>query len=198
MEVYFIRPEKACKCLYLLGFCVVVLAGCAARGPAPPLPDGEFELRGKISVADGDQRFSARFLWQQHRDRLDLELWGPLGQGRVRLQGDAEHVAIIDAAGEVVSAGAPDAVMREHLGWTLPLTALVHWGRGMPSPRLPVREERRDASGRLLAFEQLGWSVTCQDHQALEDDAPFAWLPTRIIAERPGYRVAMVLSQWRL
>ena len=80
----------------------------------------------------------------------------------------------------------------------LPLSAMVHWARGMPTPDLLLAGERYDGSGRLLGFEQLGWSVACDDHRAIPAGSEFRWLPARISAERPGYRVLMVLTEWRI
>ena len=127
-----------------------------------------------------------------------MELWGPLGQGRVRLQGDSERLAIVDGRGRVVGEGTPDAVMREQLGWTLPLAALTHWARGTPVPDYLVSAQLRDVQGRLVGFEQLGWVITCDDHQLVAAGPDAVWLPARLIAQRPGYRVRLVVSDWRL
>ena len=194
MKGYLIRPACACKCLFLKAFCVFALVGCASVEQVTPLASGEFELRGKVSVAQGGERYSARFVWQQQRQGFAIELWGPLGQGRVRLEGDPQRLAVVDAGGEVVSEGPPAAVMREHVGWTLPLEAFGHWARGAPTPDLPLGAERYDAQGRLIGFEQLGWAIACGRHTEVGS----RWLPARVTAERPGYRVLMVLSHWRL
>lgn len=192
---YFIRPASACKFLFLNVFWLLLQAGCAT---SPVLTAGEFELRGKVSVAEDDTRFSARFIWQQSGGGFDLELWGPLGQGRVRLLGDRQRLAIVDAKGQTVSQGSPDAVMREHLGWTLPIDALSHWALGTPTPELPLAAQQHDTAGRLIAFEQLGWSIACDRHRTVASGAQPRWLPARVTAERPGYRVRMVVSHWRL
>ena len=192
---YFIRPASACKFLFINAFWLALSTGCAT---VPVLPAGDFELRGKVAVAEHDERFSARFIWRQRPDGFAMELWGPLGQGRIRLQGDPERLAIVDAHGQTVSQGPPDAVMREHLGWTLPLDALSHWARGTPTPDLPLGAQQYDAKGRLVAFEQLGWSIVCDGHQSVAGGSARRWLPGRVTAEKPGYRVRMVVSQWRL
>ena len=88
--------------------------------------------------------------------------------------------------------------MRAELGWAVPIRAMVHWSRGAPAPGLLVTDERRDSYGRLLGFAQLGWAVAFEDHRAVEVEPAAAWLPARITAQRPGQRVLMVLSQWRL
>jgi len=195
---YFIRPAITCKSLFIKAFCVLVLNGCVTQAPAPILQSGDFELRGKLSVKDHDAGFSARFVWLQEGDTFDVQLWGPLGQGRMRLHGDADALVIVDARGETIRQGPPEAVMRAELGWAVPIRALVHWSRGAPAPGLLVTDERRDSSGRLLGFAQLGWAVAFEDHRAVEAEPAAAWLPARITAQRPGQRVLMVLSQWRL
>jgi outer membrane lipoprotein LolB len=195
---YIIRPASACKFLLLNVFYLSLHSGCAVVEAPPPLAPGEFELRGKVSVADGAQRFSARIIWQYAPSGFAMELWGPLGQGRVRLEGDSEALAIVDAEGRIVRQGTPDAVMREQLGWTLPLAALANWARGVPTPDLPVEAEQFDAAGRLVSFTQLGWTIACAGHQSVASAAGLRWLPAKVTARRSGYKVRMVVSQWRL
>ena len=193
---YFIRPVTACKFLVLNAFCLLLQSGCASQG-GPPGESAEFAVRGKVSVTQDGERFSARFLWEQQKNGFVIELWGPLGQGRVRLEGDVNRLAIVDARGKTLTEGPAQAVMREHLGWTLPLGALIYWIRGEPTPELPVMSQRRSAEDVLMGFEQIGWTITCDDHRLVETTVQPRELPGKITAQRLGYRVSLIISQWR-
>ena len=196
---YFIRPSRACKLLFLKAFCLLFGFGCAATPAPPPEFAGGFELTGKLSLTYGGKRDSVRFLWlQSPREDFSLEVWGPLGQGRVRLIGSAGELAIVDAQGTTLSRGAPEAVMQAHLGWVLPLFAFRHWVQGVPDPTRAARQEERDAQGRRVAFRQWGWQVRYPRYREVPDDGESRWLPALVTAEHADYEVRMALSRWRI
>lgn len=175
------------KALCLLG--VLLLAGCV--GNPPPSPSADFWIKGKIGVVYGDRAFSARFVWAQQGDRFDIDLWGPLGQGRTRLRGRGQQLEVLDGEGGVLAAGQPQALMLERLGWSLPLDLFLDWLNGRPSARAPVRDQRHDAQNRLTSFEQLDWRVNYDRFQAF----PSGVLPRRVTAEKEGSRVNLIISE---
>ena len=176
----------------LLAFLV---GGCRTLDPLDAGLDADFRLRGKIGVRgldDGGGAFSASFDWVQAGDAYRIELWGPFGQGRVRLVGDAWGVTITDARGRSVSEQTPEVLMERELGWSAPVDALRHWVRGSPAPGHAVTGSERVEGGRLARFEQRGWVVEFtrwRDHGVGE-------LPGRIVATQPGRRVTVVSKEW--
>ena len=185
------------------------MVGCTTlprEGPA----EGGFHLRGKMGVVQGDDSFSANFLWRQQGARFTMDLWGPLGQGRLRLTGNGRRLELREGDGSLISRGPPDVVMYEHLGWSLPLSVLPQWVRGHPARNLPSTVEVRDQAGRISAFRQLDWRVELEryrlvpgDAEALTVDAeataePGIYLPHRVTARRGAYRVRIAVSEWRI
>ena len=199
-------PGAAFKRLFFLAFFAGLLAGCATL--PQPGPAGGFVLRGKLGVVDARDSFSARFLWQQRDDEFAIELWGPLGQGRVQLTGRDGSLALREGDGAIIDSGAPEDVMRRHLGWSLPMEVLPAWVRGGPAPGHRVSGRIVDDDGRLTGFRQLGWTVTLERFRAVEGGtapvsagvgapAPASMLPHRITASRGEYRVRLAVSDWR-
>ncbi len=199
-------PRLASKRLVLLAFFAGLLAGCASL--PQPGPAGGFVLRGKLGVVDARDSFSARFLWQQRDDEFAIELWGPLGQGRVNLTGRDGIIALREGDGTVIDSGPPDDVMRRHLGWSLPMAVLPAWVRGGPAPGHRVSGRVVDEDGRLTGFRQLGWTVELERFRPVEGGrvpvsagpgpaAPEAVLPHRITASRGEYRVRLAVSDWQ-
>lgn len=208
-------PAGVSKRLVLLAFSAGLLVGCAAL--PQPGPAGGFVLRGKLGVVDARDSFSARFLWQQQGDAFDIELWGPLGQGRVRLTGRDGSMALVEGDGTVIDSGTPDAVMRRHLGFSLPMAVLPAWVRGAPAAGHRVSGRVVDGDGRLTAFRQLGWTVALERFGAVEGGdvpvsagagpaatpastptaTPATLLPHRITASRGDYRVRLAVSDWQ-
>lgn len=178
-------------------FFAVACAGCASFSPLPEGP-ADFQLRGKLGVVEGSESFSARFVWRQHGPGFTIDLWGPLGQGRVRLTGDERRIAVLDGDGAVLTQGDHAQVMYAHLGWTLPLAVLPDWVLGTPGNGAASAQARYDDAGHLVAFEQLDWMVAYEQHREVEGAAGLRWVPRKITASKGDYRVRMVISEWQI
>jgi outer membrane lipoprotein LolB len=185
------------KLLFLKLFFALCLAGCVARQPAPEF-ETDFVLRGKVGVRDAEESYSAALLWQQGDGRFQIDVWGPLGQGRVQLKGDGDNLALVNGAGEVLRSGSPREVMVAELGWYLPLEVLPAWVLGAPDPRLAAEEQAYDAAGRLQSFEQLGWHVGYDRFEPVTAAEGARVLPHLITARRGAYRVRVAVSSWTL
>jgi len=187
---------NAHKLLFLNIFLVLICAGCASVSPRREEP-ADFQLRGKLGVVEGNDSFSARFLWRQYGPRFSIDLWGPLGQGRVSLIGDGRRIAVLDGKGDVLTQGDHADVMRAQLGWTLPLAVLPDWVLGGPGVGAASMRPQYDSAGHLVAFEQFDWAVAYAQYREVADADGVRWLPGRITASKGDYRVRMVISDWQ-
>lgn len=186
------------KLLFFKVFLIALLWGCETVPRAPEIPP-DFQLRGTVGVTDDDESFPAmRFLWRQYGADFDIELWGPLGQGRVRLTGDGQRLALVDGDGRVLAEGGHDDVMHAHLGWSLPLEVLPDWVFGEPGDGPGVSLAEYDDAGRLVAFSQLGWAVAYGQYREVNVESGARWLPRRVTAQRDDYRVKLVISEWQI
>ena len=167
---------------------LALLMGGCARLPVEP-EAADFRIEGKVGVVEGARAFSARFSWRQTGTYYDIRLWGPLGQAATRLRGDSNHVEVVGKNGTPILAGDPQSVMRQRLGWSLPLPVLRWWMSGRPVPEGIVEGAETDEQGRLTGFRQLGWQVRYDRFEA-SGEPP---MPTRISAERPGYRIRLTI-----
>ena len=161
----------------------------------PPPQDG-FLLRGKLAVEEAGQRHTANLLWRQQGEDFQVDLWGPLGQGRIQLVRRGAAVAILDGDGAVMTEGPVDQVMRDQLGWSLPLAVLPAWLQGHPLAGVPVEDTEHDAAGLLSAFSQLEWRVVYEQTTEVAGRI----LPRRLNAAGPidpgasGHRRVAVLT----
>ena len=175
---------------------LTMLSACTVVAPLGEGLTADFRLRGKIGVRDQSSSggsFSASFDWIQAGDAFAIELWGPLGQGRTRLTGDAETLTVTDASGVTLAGESPEALMQQHLGWSAPVNVLRYWIRGRLAPGWRANAVDRDATGHLTAFEQLGWAVELSRWR----ESAAGPVPGRIRATRDDRRITVVCKEWQ-
>ena len=193
------RPSRSTRfvlnVLFLLLFCAsLTLSGCAVLPALQDSAAADFRLRGKIGVRGGTENdgFAASFDWIQAGEHYVIELWGPFGQGRTRLQGDGTTLTITDPYGTTLVGESPETLMQQHLGWSAPVVVLGHWVRGRPAPGYAATLHEHDAQGHLERFAQLGWTVELSRWR----DRASGVLPGKVVAIRNGRRVTVICREW--
>lgn len=148
---------------------------------------------GRIGVINGADGWHAGFQWVQQDSGYRIDLIGPLGQGRVRVEGDEQAVRIQTADGQTQTAPNPDALLEQAVGARLPVNGLRYWIRGLPEPGATPTLQT-DADGRLIRLEQNGWII---EYPAYAYAAPLSLeLPERIVARRQDLSVKLIIEDW--
>ena len=192
----------------LMTLLIVLAAGCAVAPPASPTaPDAwaarqstlarltQWQADGRIGVVNGQDGWHASFQWAQQDPTYRIDIIGPLGQGRVTIQGDEREVSIQTQDGQRSTAPDPDLLLEQTLGLRLPVTGLRYWVRGLPAPG-PTALLQTDAAGRLTRLEQNGWVI---EYPTYAPSSVFNLdLPERIVARRLDLGVKLVIEQWML
>lgn len=166
-----------------------LLAGQAAREAELAGQPG-FALNGRIAVSGQGEGGSGSFEWRQSGADFDFSLRSPVARQTWRMQfSDGE--AWLDGldGGPHVSTD-PEAMLRDALGWTIPVRALGFWVRGARASGSPA-EIWFDAEGRVARLRQDGWQVDFRDWFPSEPP-----MPRRVFAERESARVRLVVERW--
>jgi outer membrane lipoprotein LolB len=181
---------------------LLALTACAtppAREPSPTVLDlasprySNWQIRGRVSLVKGDQGWHANLNWRENAGRYQLDLSGPLGQGAVRLEGDAAGVRLRTANGHDYVAEDADALVQAATGWQLPVAGIRYWVRGVPVPGRPALVET-DADRRLVSLTQSGWKIR---YERFQDVDGRAW-PTRMQLTTDDLSVRLVVDDWTL
>ena len=151
--------------LFWIGSTLVLIAGCQSQPPYPSA-DLEFTTGGKLGFKSAQRGQSVRFSWLQYTDGYEIEVWGPLGQGRLRLAGNFERMAVY-RGDEILRTASVAEVMQETLGWSIPIEVLRSWIQGVPHPAHPVESIHRTDDSLYSAFRQLNWDVNLSKFKAL-------------------------------
>jgi len=191
----------------LAATCLMGLAGCqtwsSRNGPASAMPQAAINgrviasgalnawtMQGRIAVSDGSDGGSGRLEWRQDGPRFDVQLSAPVTRRSWRLVGDASWVRL-----EGLDEGAvegPDAtqLLRQSVGWELPVESLVDWMKGVPSRG--AFDGDWDEQGLPRRIVQCDWVIEYRDW--FHDLTPP--LPRKVFAQSGKHRVRLVVERW--
>lgn len=185
---------------------LLLLAACA-RMPVKPGDEARLEaaqaaheaalaqetrwsLQGRIAVRANGDGGSGRIDWHQQGESFDIRLSAPVTRASWRLEGQPGAARIEGLDGGPLAG--PDArdLLRQAVGWDIPVQALAHWVRGGRAPG--PAELRYGPDGRPAELRQQGWTVEYRDWEA----GAFP-RPRRIFASRDDASVRLVVDQWQ-
>lgn len=153
----------------------------------------EWGLAGKISLDDGDQGGSGKLQWDVEPGHSVMGFSGAMGRGGWQLQMGPEGAQLKMADGTVQTAADVRDLIREHIGWPVPLDALQWWARGLAAPGV-TENEQFGPEGLLISLRQFGWNVDFSRYDSVDGIE----LPVRLKATRNDYRVKLAISRWRM
>lgn len=146
-----------------------------------------WNFEGRLAMVDEKESVSASISWRHQPEKDEIELAGPLAQGRIAILVTPEGVVVDDGDKRQAYSGAVDAIVAEHLGVDMPVNALKFWVLGVNDPRQPVVEQEG-------GFFQGGWLVRYREMQRVNAE----WLPKKITAEKDKTRIKLIVDQWNL
>jgi outer membrane lipoprotein LolB len=148
-------------------------------------------ISAHIGVSTGKDGGSGDLVWTQNGDRYEFTVHAPVTGRTWKLSGDARGATLEGVDPQPDHDSDPERLLRERLGWDVPLANLGAWVRGMRA----AGASRVDYDARNLPalIEQAGWKVEYRDWLA-ERDPP---LPRKLFASRGNARVRVVIDNWK-
>ena len=203
--------KRAASVVLAIG--AALLAGCGTLlellSPEPGLADPgpawqthakelsllrSWSLLGTLAVrpAGGDaSRVTMR--WRQAPDSYFVRFMGPLGVGLFEIEGSATAVEARFPDGRRASAASPEALLKQEIGWSVPLQGLRYWIVGAPVPDVTPSKMELDDRGRLARLEQAGWTVIYERYGTI-DGLP---LPERVRFSNASVDATVVVRRWK-
>jgi outer membrane lipoprotein LolB len=150
----------------LLSALLMVLAGCATQTSTTPegVSGSEFVRNGRFALRaeepnQAPEAVQGGFAWRDANGRLTLDLSNPFGNILARVLVEPGQATLTQANGEILRATDPDGLVQKAIGQRVPVRDLRQWLRS-PLRALPAMQQiNRDDQGRIVAFEQNGWTV---------------------------------------
>lgn len=183
---------------------IVCLAGCAAfqRDLHPPEISSKVEenyglkswrLEGRIGVQTADDAWQANLFWEHDANQDRLRISGPFSQGMVSIVVQKGLIYVNEGNGVTESSRDPEGMLKDRLGFAVPLSSLRHWVVGLPDPNQP-HTPIFGKSGSLLGFRQSGWVLQFQQYTNVGDRV----MPQRFALQGPEVKLKLIADSWRV
>lgn len=184
---------------------VASLVGCAVFKKEPPRPafgpkaeEKNYDLKawrleGRIGVQTANDAWQANLFWEHDTDQDRLRVSGPFSQGMVSIVLQKDLIYINEGGGVTELSRDPNAMLKERLGFAVPLSSLRYWIVGLPDPNhihTPVYGE----AGSWLGFRQAGWILRFQNFTIVEDRA----MPQKMVIQGRDVKLKLVADSWRI
>jgi len=196
------------KYALILFFALLLLSACAVQPPVP-VPDYPTQqqwqihqnaltgltlwtLSGRMSVQMENEGWSASLHWQQINDDYRLRIIAPFGRGTVEISGNSDTVRLQTAENQIFEDADVELLIRQNLGWEIPVAALVYWIKGLPEPDTDITTLIIDNQGRASDLIQAGWTIKYERYTTSSG----LQVPTRITLQREGLQLRLNISRW--
>jgi outer membrane lipoprotein LolB len=154
-------------------------------------PRLHWKITAHIAVSNGKDGGSGELEWHQEGASYTFTVRAPVTGRTWKLSGDAQHAVLEGVEQQVLTGADPERLLRERLGWDVPLTDLTAWIRGLRAAGMPAAVQY-DEQNRPALIEQDRWKIEYRDW--FDDRNPP--LPRKVFASRGDARVRVAISQW--
>ena len=157
----------------ILALLLLGLSGCATQAPTGnAMPEGSLQRIGRFAVKTeqanrAPEAIQGGFVWRDTVTQLTLDLTNPFGSVLARVTVNRNGAALERSNGETIQTTTPDSLVDQALGQSLPVQGLRAWLRVQQVPQPGMRVLERDAQGRIVSFEQDGWTARLSNFDAL-------------------------------
>jgi len=151
-----------------------------------------WQISAHIFVSDGgDNSGSGELDWQQNADKYSFTVRAPVTGKTWKLSGDSHQAQLEGVESQPLRDSDPERLLRERLGWAVPLAQLQSWVRALRAPNGPA-ELQFDAADLPAVLNQDGWTIEYREWFE-QGDPP---MPKRVFATRGKARVRMAIDHW--
>jgi outer membrane lipoprotein LolB len=152
-----------------------------------------WRLEGRIGVRTSDDAWQANLFWDHDAAQDKLRVSGPLSQGMVSIVVQEDLIYINEGNGVTELSHAPEAKLRERLGFAVPLSSLRYWMLGVPDPDLAYTP-MPGGEGAAHGFQQAGWAIRVDRLT----DVGSRRLPQKVRAEGSGVKLKIITDRWEI
>lgn len=202
------------RCMTMLGLvAMVLLSGCTrmddvmgtkhfhVKSPVERQAElakiNTWQTSGAFSIKQSGQKTEiADYVWnQQSRKDYRINITSPLSLYFIQIYHEYGSVTLWKNTTHVSTAKTPEGLMLNAIGWSLPVSELSTWLKGMPAKNAGPYHAQYDKYGHLVMLKQSGWILHYRAYKRYDKDLDF---PRVLTMERPGFLLKIVTRDWFL
>lgn len=172
----------------------------------------QWKNSGRVGIRTSKDAVSGNFRWFHSNDEFEFVISGPFGQGTTKLYGVHAHENHQNLKGHehhqhnsvtleyddiVVTGNDAEALLADHLGWQFPIFQISYWVKGIKYPNSEAVEvfgTTEQGKLQLNTLIQDDWKIEYKRYQEVNG----LNLPQKLQAEKPPYRVNLIINNWEL
>lgn len=155
----------------------------------------QYQLAGRVSVAQGENGYFGSLQWKRNSDKHEIEILSPLGQIIARLYKNNGIYTLTTDDQRVFQSQDSEQLMRDALGFALPVSGLEHWVLGRASPNTKY-DAQKSADGRIETLLQEGWNIAYAEYIQPANAAEGVAVPRKITLRRADLTIKLVMDSW--
>lgn len=156
-------------------------------------PVTSWALNAHIAVSNGHDGGSGQLEWRQQGDHYSFTVRAPVTGRTWKLTGDAGQAVLEGVDPQPDHGTDAGELLRDRLGWNVPLSDLRAWIRGLRAPHQPAQLQF-NAQSLPAVIGQNGWTVEYRDWYTGRNPP----LPRKVFASKGAAHVRVVIENWSL
>lgn len=149
-------------CATAISACQTLPQSASTQKPATTgeIRSGTFNCGGKLFVRYNtqgkSQQFPGRFDWSQQGDKLEIQIYSPVGQTVARITEQPDQASLEQPGKPAILSTSLDQLLEEVLRYPLPASGMKHWLQGNIKS---TDGQIRQLNPEDLSLEQNGWKL---------------------------------------
>ena len=152
-----------------------------------------WSITGHLAIQSGQEGWDATLHWDQDNESYTMRLIAPLGQGTYQLYGNSHEVSLVTAENKIYQADNPEILLQQNLGWSVPVSGLKYWIKGIPEPGVNMENLVIDKNGRMTDLQQSGWRISILRYS----DFNGTQLPSKLFMQNDHLKLRLVVLDWK-
>jgi outer membrane lipoprotein LolB len=153
-----------------------------------------WNIHARAAIRLKGEAYNIGLRWQRQAENSMILLEAPFGQGVFRIEtsmGGTYRLRLPD--GRVFENSTAEALLEDMIGWSLPISGLEYWIRGIPRPD-SAYSHHLDQGGRARSINQDQWAIGYLDYFVGQEDPQ---LPRRVKLVSETVTLKLIIERWQ-
>tara|TARA_R110000868_G_scaffold162538_1_gene393882 strand:+ start:42711 stop:43262 length:552 start_codon:yes stop_codon:yes gene_type:complete len=150
---------------------------------------------GRIGVKTPEKNVAANFDWTQQNKHFNITMSGPLGAGKIKMQGTPNNATLTDSKDEVHKTNNINSMFTKITGYNVPLSNIFYWIKGQAAPS-SIHKINYNSKNKTKTIVQQGWTIKYQNFMYIKDKD--LYLPEKVTISNKNVLIKIVIKNWKV